>query len=226
MLSSRGSARAEWATLVVFGAFTGYALRAAQDGRASCGCLGSVPVSPWFMLVVDGLAVGLLTTTADRRAWPRRLAAAAAAGAVGWWVSVPPSLPSQNSQEGEWRVAVGERIPGEVVDGLPSGIERGEWTLVFYRDDCKECQRLLQRLAVAVQRREARLALDRFVLVRVAGFGGASPRGLPHPLAMAWQARTEAWVGTPLVAGLREGRVAWVEGGERFEISVAEGDKR
>jgi hypothetical protein len=47
-------------TLTLFSAFACYSLRAAVDGRPSCGCFGQVTISPWAMFFVDASVIAML----------------------------------------------------------------------------------------------------------------------------------------------------------------------
>lgn len=60
-----------------FAIFVGFNLNAIRIGQASCGCFGAVTVSPWGALVLDLVALALLTAWAwlDREARDLRASA-------------------------------------------------------------------------------------------------------------------------------------------------------
>lgn len=63
-----------WATaLLTFIGFAGFSLYAGVVGRASCGCFGDHPVSPWYAFAVDVAAVGLLVLVRPDFAGARRV---------------------------------------------------------------------------------------------------------------------------------------------------------
>lgn len=57
LIAGLGLMTTRWIAIVSFGAFAGVALVRGLSGADSCGCFGTVAVSPWLALAVDLTAV-------------------------------------------------------------------------------------------------------------------------------------------------------------------------
>lgn len=157
--------RSSWATAVVcFGGFACVSLYKAVSGEASCGCFGKVPVNPWYMLLLDLTAVGLLlwqrpnrersvVTEGDRR-WCLR---PAEVGAVWLALGIPAAvfmgayraatIDDHGDFFGNGRVVilepkswVGKRLPLLKYIDIGARISRGRWMVVLYAHGCPHCR--------------------------------------------------------------------------------------
>jgi hypothetical protein len=219
----RGGVGAVWAGLILFGAFAGYSLRGVLAGRATCGCLGQVAVPPWGALAVDVAAVGLLAACGGSQ-WRARLGVGClAAGSV--WLLPPSLLPLEEDagwvrpgreepSEKELSFTVGQPVERDGITGLPAGINEGLWTVVFYREGCEECERVLQRFNSVIAVREGAASIGRLLLVRVQGLEHTPGSPLPWPLRFAaQQATTHRFITTPTVVTVRDGIVVGMDRG-------------
>ena len=162
--------RLTWKVAVAtFAWFAAVSLYLALSGQASCGCLGRVPVNPWYMLGFDAAATLALLCcrpaparlTAVARARSRVLAGAAVV-AVWLMVGIPLGLamgsytPGTLADSGdilgqsefvvlEPETWVGKRLPLlEHVD-IGDQLAQGEWIVLLYHHDCPSCGEVITR---------------------------------------------------------------------------------
>jgi thiol-disulfide isomerase/thioredoxin len=160
-------------TLVTFLGFACYALFLGLSGKASCGCFGKVPISPWWSFSIDvALALMLFIwrpqiIRVDFGSEPKCarfaarpfLAILAAIAVIGvptlsivfWQLTSDSSLESSlaNSrfvllEPEKW---IGKPFPlTEYIDvAEPEHLSQGSWILLFYHYDCPKCQEALPR---------------------------------------------------------------------------------
>lgn len=164
--------------LALFSAFFGYALAGALGGRAECNCFGAIPVPTTAMLVVDAMVVTALLVV--RPAWYGFVTAALVfALAYGVTAGTASSAAwADLAADGEiLQLTPGAPFPREALLGGPADLATGQWTVVFHRTSCPECERVLSQIATRAARPSERDAPERLLLVEVgsAGAWAASP---------------------------------------------------
>ena len=196
-------------------------------GAESCGCLGSLHVPPFVMLVSD-LAVALTlfvlppigrpaarnAPAARRAASPVLLRSFALALALLVLATFHPraslavralgfSWPTSGAATrylvpDEW---LGARFPLARETGIADQIARGEWAVLFYHQGCPSCERARQALLGTSQR---------VVVLEVApsdAAGGASP-AIPNTWLFRALDRRQNWlIETPVILELSDGVV-------------------
>lgn len=152
-----------WSTLVAFSVFATVALTHVIRGDTSCGCFGSLHVSPWVSLAVDvmaivALAVGRGILTVDTGGG--RIRVASAVGVLcslmipsTWAIaSFEPSIvDSAGVMVGADRMVVLEpsawmgekfRLGGYIFEG--ERLLSGEWEVWLHKSDCRKCNEKLR----------------------------------------------------------------------------------
>lgn len=160
--------RGIWTWRVAVGCFSVFALAAAYkgvSGAESCGCFGRVRVSPWLMLGIDVMAVVVLllhppraTNSSRRPSW--RFAAPVIACllllssiAVGRQLQFT-RLAQEVTQGGvigdlvvlEPETWIGQDFPLIGHIETTAALDRGEWEVLLFRNDCHLCHDELRRL--------------------------------------------------------------------------------
>jgi hypothetical protein len=150
--------------LVLFAVFAVVSLAKWIMGEADCGCFGIVQTPPWASLIVNLvclLLLGIWRVDADAQpkpeqpadSWQFALCVGLSLLAVVWTAGLTSAARLDDDPS-----AFGRRVfldPQDWIDQpLPilhqvydgRSMEQGEWTLLFYRDDCPKCHDLIDEL--------------------------------------------------------------------------------
>ncbi|MEM6484903.1 MAG: MauE/DoxX family redox-associated membrane protein [Pseudomonadota bacterium] len=153
-------------TLTTFTVFAAFAVYRIALGAESCGCFGSVKVSPWWTLALDLVVLAAMACVripcSSRRSSPKRDSLALAVYGLLALVFFAGSL----NEEG---TAARANSPLEKVAGLyllepddwvggafpltdflspqPAGILEGNWTVILYHHDCSACRESMPKYA-------------------------------------------------------------------------------
>jgi len=147
-----------WAGLTTFAVFSGVSFSKALAGESSCGCLGSFVISPWVMLVLDGVAIVLIAcwrSSPDLKVVSRRNLYTQ----VGLLVCVPTLLITGSLTSNRDAAELGKSMPLLQHIDIASQLEQGEWVVVFIRPNCQKCRDLLPQLVDYSPDWPSRLAL-------------------------------------------------------------------
>jgi hypothetical protein len=155
-----------WLAMAIFGSFLGDNLTKALAGDVSCGCFGQFEVHPWVTFGFDLLAIFLLligTPVARPYSSGNYLRARlimfasmcviVGAGSFGIYHHFEPRpLTAEGSVDDEAAVIVlqpeswvGQRFPLLAHIDIGSQLDRGNWILMFYRQNCPECKKAIAR---------------------------------------------------------------------------------
>lgn len=132
-------------------------------GKASCGCFGTLELSPWVALLIDVSAIATLlmwhpitatTPPKQRRATAVLLLAAVAVVVPSAWRMRTYALPGSSRTEipaGASTVAIspnhwtGHRCPLLPWIDIAPQLEHGTWTVVLFRAACPHCRDVIHR---------------------------------------------------------------------------------
>lgn len=197
--------------LVLFAAFAAYSLHAVLEDRSSCGCFGAMSFDPALTFTIDSAAVALLMCMTRR--WTARTFAAVAFFAAFVVVSSHgnSSVNPRDKDGVGFEIVAGRALPVSALTGAPREITHGDWKLVFHRDGCKDCEKLLE--GMRTEAAAAQLDNGRVLLVRVVNhdmppafhFSGAQNSN--HWMSCT----TRLFVPTPTVVCIHDGIVASVD---------------
>lgn len=175
-----------WATRAALAYFAVLAVASGHllvEGVDCCGCLGRLPVSPWFTFVFNLAAIGALAACpADGRpavTFGSRPVLAVALGGLllfaGVYVAVAAAEKTVASSvdlgdDGALVVLDVENWSGKplpvVRHVVGPAVGEGEWVVVLHQHDCAKCRELIAAL-------EARPGGTRVALVEVPAFDGS-----------------------------------------------------
>lgn len=183
----------EWSWCIAvlsFIAFTGVTLHRILIGAESCGCFGRIVVNPRFTIALDLSILGVLLVFSPGREnqrpfsrwnkalWRETRRFLAVAGclliAIGGIL-----LPFYSATSGMDKLIAKPDISVEILSpetwlGKPfplaehidigAQLSRGEWLVVFYREDCPACEQLLDALSGMA---DEGVSFDRLALVAI-----------------------------------------------------------
>jgi hypothetical protein len=179
LLTGVAARRGRQVALVTFIGFACYSFYLGISGAASCGCFGTVRVSPWWSFTLDMWLVLLLASSTSAAThtlfgsphrfirWSRlRMASAIAVLvivtaipllSIAAWHPVVPSASGVSLGHGNLVILEPEKWIGNLFPldqsiemADPGRLRGGSWVLVFYHRDCPKC-----RLALASYERLA-----------------------------------------------------------------------
>ncbi len=233
-----------WGALLCFALFAVLTARKAWAGEASCGCFGTVPVDPWYTLVLD---VGALTALAMFRPDPRQFGPApdwrrrsAGMAAVALAIGLPAGLvsglyePARLAEDGhvagsgravllEPETWIGRRCPLLKHVDVGAKLARGRWTVVLYHHDCPRCRERAPRFATGAQERAKRLGIAKTAMLELPPYASPDESLLP-PETKCLLGRVsddrDWFVETPTVLVLTDGAVLDARGGDRAESAA------
>jgi hypothetical protein len=170
-----------YSAVTTFGLFACYSVVLALRGSATCGCFGTVRISPWLTLGLDVTAVAALATcqpegygmAAVHRRTTRwlRLALVCTVAASTIWLSFAGGTEASAAvvDPEQW---LGKALPLLSYIDINDEISKGEWTVIFFRHDCPSCQRAIARLEGESRRTDRTAsAIRRIALIEVPPFG-------------------------------------------------------
>lgn len=185
-----------WLAVICFGFFLCFAVASVLAGESSCGCFGSLAVSPWYTATFDLLAVAALVaggpgrlSAPTRRSVRFRFATFVSlllAGSVaGMWTAVH-FTPIPLGEEGEIREGAsvlsidpvnwtGRRLPLLPHIDIGAQLGRGRWIILLYRRDCPACWEAVARYVGFAHELASQSSGARVALVEVPVDGGALP---------------------------------------------------
>jgi hypothetical protein len=222
-----------WTAALCFLAFAGISFGKAVAGVESCGCFGAWDVRPEFSCMLALAVVSALVWFSPEQPRPneaapntvtpskstfrpvRLLPIGAALVIIGitsaWFVGQRSATLTLDGQiVGEGRIVVeprdwkGRRFPLRDHLVTESRFERGNWIVLFFRDDCRKCAATLERL----QELASPTSGVQVLVVDVNGQG--EPTRGPLPFA-ALNPQHRWLVPTPMVVHLWHGVVESVE---------------
>lgn len=126
-------------------------------GFKSCGCFGAIKVNPSITLFIDLIGLLLLYCWQPKKNFEFRTAVTlclTVCFALATWlviVAPEPLVSKQNLNENSIYFLEVEKWKGEIfpVDGHVIGdqdLMKGNWRVIFFRNDCDHCQKLLYDL--------------------------------------------------------------------------------
>ncbi len=220
------------ASMALFSAFGCVSLWKALGGEATCGCFGSLEVSPRFSTAMDWAFVAGLIQFRPQSPCPKRFPPtfsplrvgsvaviwALLGGPVGYAMATfqATTLSDAGSVVGQGNLVVleprrwvGKRLPVLNYINIGDQLAAGQWTVVFYHSGCPDCEAVLRDY-----RRRARTETfaSRIALVEVPPYGDSSESsGLPVPTFISGRLSNaiEWFVKTPLQLKLSDGTVTW-----------------
>ncbi len=148
--------------IILFFGFFWYAGIRTWAGDEACGCMGALPVKPWQMVLVDGVVLGALLACKPSERGSNlgsiggvtSLSFCVLTGvALPVFVIVPENLDSAETvvsgnklivlEPNKW---IGKRLPLLRYVTAEKSLAVGNWTLVVFKADCGQCQKLLHEL--------------------------------------------------------------------------------
>lgn len=206
------------------------------QGSASCGCFGRFSVNPGYALAADAVAVAALASF-GRVVWcsgrgPRRwssttvvsgvlccailAASAGTARAAVRHAAGRAEAALAGTHPGQW---IGKRLPLLDAIDVPSPMDRGEWIVVLYRNNCPKCITELRRYEqMAGDLASSGTAAARIAVVEVPPYAAAGQSLVP-PDTKCVRGRLRdggRWpYKTPTAFVLRDGYVAYLAANER-----------
>lgn len=217
---------------VCFAMFALVSLFKALTGQASCGCFGTVHVSPWYTLIFDVAVAGALVLfrpVLHRRErarfyWPRLAAVIVLALAAGipTGIAIARYEPGTITEEGEI-IGDHKRVMLEPDDwpgkrfillryiDVGDKLAAGDWTVVLFDHDCPGCDKIIPKYVRLV--REGNPRIGRLVLIEVPPY---APTGwiadLDRSTCLFGKLTDELYwyVWTPVIVILKDGVVAEV----------------
>ena len=206
-----------WLAIGSFIAFLGVSLDRGLAGASSCGCFGTLQISPWYMVGVDSAALILLWSNQPGAPSPAkpiwRLAALAlllALSAAGLSISFartagldesgdyPENTTTITLQPETW---VGKRLPLLKHIDVGTRLERGEWVVMLYHRSCPRCQELLPQYLGMAHQLAGQYDRPQAALIEVPPFAQDS---VPQPSSSCW------------LYGRLDGNRRWLGGSPRF----------
>lgn len=182
-----------WLVIVIFTAFAAYSLYLAMNGAESCGCFGSLHISPWWTfgmdsIVVFGLLVAMLlerrslTSRSEpweglfaRKASHQRFAFAVLTAATLLSIALNFRYISQRTGSSNGLTSVGDLVVLEpeqwigqklpITKSVDLDLSSGDWVVLLHRHDCPVCQEMIPKF----EQRAA--AGERIALVEVPPYG-------------------------------------------------------
>ncbi|MBI1900439.1 MAG: hypothetical protein HYS13_04895 [Planctomycetia bacterium] len=161
LLSGRAELGSWVAAVLCFSAFAGVSIAKALAREASCGCFGSLEISPWLaglidVAVVTGLCIWRPTVALSGTRLSRHRVGAcllvaapvvlACAAALGMFVDAPAVLTDDGTIAGNGHTVlvepdnwVGKRLPLLAYLDIAQQVESGQWRVVFFREGCASC---------------------------------------------------------------------------------------
>jgi len=227
--------RYSWlAATICFVGFAGVSTSKVVYGELDCGCFGIVRTSPWVGLGIDAMAIVLLLFSfrVAQASQPARIRRKVLFGAVLVYCVLAMLAIGQMStifsredlhtpglsviaeyvfvDADQWVHQTCPMLRFLDIDAN-THVSVGEWFIVFYRDDCGECELLLERMsregAGCIGARD-----DQVLLVTVTHDGGSrQERGLRPGFREARLRDTRKWImRTPLVVRIVDAKVETV----------------
>ena len=235
---------------VCFALFALVSLYKALAGQASCGCFGTVHVSPWYTLALDVAATGaLILFRPDLRLRGRvrlywlRLAAVvvlALAAGVPTGIAIARYEPGTITEEGEI-IGDHKRVMLEPDDwpgkqfillryiDVGDKLAAGDWTVVLFDHDCPGCDETIPKYVRLA--REGNAALGRLALIEVPPYAPPSwIAGLGRSTCLFGKLTDKLYwyVWTPAIVILKDGVVTEVTDSHKHlaKLAGAAGDGR
>lgn len=230
--------RAAWLALTgTFSGFLAVTFFRALSGEQTCGCFGRIQVNPWITLCLDATILTLLLVLHPhwiaeiRGQW--RVKRVVVGGlcvilvgtlsAVGCVRNDTPAGVLENANVGqqdrlvvlnpkEW---VGQPFPLSSYVTLDQSLMQGCWVAVLYHHDCPHCQVLLTKLREQVRLHPPVATDPSLAAIEMPPF--VKDGGVPTIAAIdgvhngRLSAAHDWFVDTPVVVGLRDGRVVFAE---------------
>jgi len=218
------------AAVVLFLGFAAFSLYRSLAGYESCGCFGSLRVNPWLTFALDLGVLGILVFS-DRhgshfpiavrsgvRAWTFRIACALLAAVVLILIGLRPGA-SASTDANEPGITVTDSLvvlepeqwigrPFPLAKELSPAVvlQHGKWILLFFHDDCPQCQEALPQYEALAAELNEREDATRVLLIEVPPFGpGRVER--QSLSAVRLSAKRDWFVQTPLELVLQDGKV-------------------
>lgn len=172
-----------WLSVIFFIATMGFGLDRALAGAESCGCFGTVRISPWYTAAFDFAAwLALLifrpnnqTITGERTRVAIFVALLVVSmSAFGGFAF--QKITSAKSQEGSELAVLppdqwtGQQFPLLGYVDVGSRLKEGEWVVMFYHHRCARCQDSLARLLGMAHQYAGHFGAKRVALIEVPPF--------------------------------------------------------
>ena len=176
--------------LIAFVLFASFSAYRALAGYESCGCFGAVQVHPWITFAIDLLLISLLTwnvrQSAEAPARTRPTVAFAMVSCLllsgtAWGLSLtfqPHSLAGDDGivvpagglvilEPETWN---GKKLPIAKHMSPNVDLSQGDWTMLLYHHDCRDCQAALPHYEQLAAQTHGR----RLLLVEIPPYGDVS----------------------------------------------------
>ena len=215
-----------------FSLFTCITLYKALSGEASCGCFGTVEVSPWYTLTLDVAAVVALSIFRPNLHRPERanhywlrfavalvivLAAGIPAG-LAMDSYTPAALTAEGQVTGDSEFVVlepqewtGKQFP--LIDHIDIGsqLAKGDWVVLLYHHDCPQCAEAVPAYEQMGRELAGNENYLRIAIIEVPPYGPNKECKDCFCLHGSLSNTKDWFVATPVVALLSNGevRIAW-----------------
>jgi len=250
-LLSGARTRLSWmAAAAAFAGFSIVSLYKGISGEVSCGCFGSVEISPWYTLIMDSGLLGALvwfrpksgqSTPPPRFRKVRIATAAVVAGTACLTVGAtmaaysPARLSDDGVIVGDDRFVVlepdrwvGKPLPllGHIDAGDRLG--RGTWTIILYHHDCPHCRKALPEIRKLAKELSAAAGggAGRFALVEMPPYAPKDSEAVvsgSNGLSAKLSSERDWFAVTPTLISLKDGRVTAVLEGDIADAPVSSG---
>lgn len=222
LLSLMKARIARHVAVFLFSSFGTFNLVQLYSGSQSCGCFGRSDISPWETLLLDLCLAGTLYYSKPAHAYTARYSWTLCWNcilltAVLFFSTIAPTSAETFKgfsedpisghvivEPGEW---IGNRLPLFHTDDVPQMLNFGRWQLVFYRNDCSQCQELLKSLSTGDH------SFTNLALVDL-----STPEAKPHQGSHEREflrlriRQSDRWIlRTPLIVDLNDGIVTHVQ---------------
>ena len=153
LLSGRASAVARAIAIVLFLAFTGWALESLMSGETTCGCFGALRISPQISVIVDAVILLVLilarpdggaSSVARYQVVQRTIAASIVVMGTFW---LHRSVAGREVIVVDATSWIGQPCPLRGVLRVDESVDRGHWILLVIDPDCSVCQAATARVS-------------------------------------------------------------------------------
>lgn len=211
--------------LIAFLAFAGVSLWKAGAGMRSCGCFGLLTVSPWFIFVLDVLAVASLASWQPTKSPLRATSTGRVLGCIticwlaltipGAWLVIT-SMAAETSSDSvaviEPESFIGRDFPITGAIDISDRLDRGTWIVLFYRPGCSACEDAVSNFEELAKAFSVKKNVPRIALIDCSQLPTDAPRSARFSNCIYGRlARRKQWaIATPTSVLLEDGKVRHV----------------
>jgi hypothetical protein len=235
--------QARHVSITCFVLFLLAALYEAGSGETSCGCFGHITVSPWYTAILDLVVLAalvawhpvppLMTVHLATRFGYLACGLILCAGSFGW-MAATHALPAVLTPEGlvgdgetvllEPEKWIGKRLPLLTVVDIGEELAHGKWLLIFYRDECPKCRKIIPGLEEMVRGRTLPPTTVRLAFIHIQSYAapGRAILSTASPCKVGHLDAGKTWmVPTPALLSVEDGVVHRVDiSGQESAFSI------